>query len=213
MAKCGYCEKEIVGRRSDAKFCSSKCRLSEEKRRAVAKSKGVVPNKRGPNDGRSKEPGYYKARQQKAAEIKREKVKNAYGGYKGRYAPARVLGFRSMFEVKVAAEMEAAGIPFSYETLKLKYTLEPKTYTPDMVLENGIIIEAKGYFPAEDRQKMRAVKASNPDADIRFVFQKAGRTISKAATSSTYAKWAEKNGFPWSEGSIPEQWFNEKRKA
>jgi hypothetical protein len=47
----------------------------------------------------------------------------------------------------------------------------------------------------------------NPDLDIRFVFQAPFNKIYKGS-KTTYAKWAEKSGFPWcSYQSIPIEWL------
>lgn len=56
---------------------------------------------------------------------------------------------------------------------------------------------------------MLRVKKENPAADIRFVFQRANSRIGKSTSSLMYWEWAEKHSFIWSEGFIPEEWFNE----
>jgi len=54
---------------------------------------------------------------------------------------------------------------------------------------------------------MKAVKAANPDLDIRFVFQTPYNKIYKGS-KTTYAKWADKHGFPWCAfHSIPIEWL------
>jgi hypothetical protein len=54
---------------------------------------------------------------------------------------------------------------------------------------------------------MRAVKAANPDLDVRFVFQTPYNKIYKGS-KTTYAKWAEKHGFLWCAfHSIPIEWL------
>ena len=53
--------------------------------------------------------------------------------------------YRSRFEAQLALTLERVGATFDYESLKVKYTKE-STYTPDFILPNGIIIEAKGYW-------------------------------------------------------------------
>jgi len=115
---------------------------------------------------------------------------------------------RSSFEDKVVAALNEAGTVFKYEPIKLHYILPKKRYTPDIVLANGIVVELKGYFPAEDRTKMLMVISQNPQYDIRMVFQNAGKTITKAS-KTTYGMWADKNNIKWAEGGIPEEWINE----
>lgn len=95
--------------------------------------------------------------------------------------------------------------------MKLKYTVPEKvrTYTPDFIVDGGrIIIETKGLFTTEDRQKMKLVKEQHPDLDIRFVFSNANARIAKRSPT-TYAKWAESNGFPWAHKTIPLEWLKE----
>jgi hypothetical protein len=54
---------------------------------------------------------------------------------------------------------------------------------------------------------MKAVKESHPDFDIRIIFQSPNNKISKRS-KTTYAKWAEKNGFPWcAYYAIPVDWL------
>lgn len=83
-----------------------------------------------------------------------------------------------------------------YEAIKLPYITE-HTYCPDFIDRDAKTIwETKGRLTQEDRSKMLAVKKAHPDWRIIFVFQYPHRTLSKAS-KTTYAKWAEKNGFEW----------------
>lgn len=81
-----------------------------------------------------------------------------------------------------------------------------RTYVTDFELPNGIIVEAKGYFPTEDRTKMRRVKESHPHLDIRIVLARPHNRIAKKS-KTTYAMWCERHGFPWAEGSVPANWL------
>ena len=116
--------------------------------------------------------------------------------------------YRSRLEERLARWMEVNDLPFEYETLKLDYTVQA-VYTPDFILPNGVILEAKGYFKPEDRRKMLAVKKQHPELDIRLVFQAPYNTLSKKS-KTTYAMWATKNGFLWAiYNDIPLTWFDE----
>jgi hypothetical protein len=119
--------------------------------------------------------------------------------------------WRSGLEKKIREQLTRLGKPIKYEQLHIKYEVPARisTYTPDFQLENGIIIEAKGKLDINDRKKMVLVKAQHPKLDIRFVFQKASNKIYKGSPT-TYAEWAEKEGFLWANGLIPEEWINEK---
>lgn len=98
---------------------------------------------------------------------------------------------------------EAFRIPFVQPS-------KPRHYTPDLVLPNGIVLETKGLFQTDDRQKHILVKGQHPDLDIRFVFSNAQARISKVS-GTTYAMWAEKNGFLWAHKTIPPAWLTESR--
>lgn len=83
-----------------------------------------------------------------------------------------------------------------------------RSYKPDFVLPNGVVIETKGLFQTDDRQKHILVKGQHPDLDIRFVFSNAKARITKVS-GTTYAMWAEKNGFIWAHRVIPPEWLTE----
>ena len=116
--------------------------------------------------------------------------------------------YRSKFERQIASQLSKAGVRFEYETIKLGYVRQCN-YTPDFILPNGVIIEAKGFFKASDRTKMLAVREANPSLDIRFIFQNAKVKLSRAPKSLTYGQWADRHGFVWCEGHIPTAWFDE----
>ena len=122
----------------------------------------------------------------------------------------RYHSFRSGLEEKIAKQLDEAGVPYEFEKLVLVYEV-PKTqhkYTPDFhLLNSGIILETKGYFEPKDRKKHIHVRLSNPDRDIRFIFQRANTRISKASPT-TYGMWATKNGFLWADKEVPKEWLH-----
>lgn len=120
-------------------------------------------------------------------------------------------GFRSGLEQDNAAWLKKNKVGFTYETMKIKWVSAPHTYTPDFVLENGIIVEAKGRFLASDRAKHLAVKKQHPDLDIRFVFSNSNTKLSKGS-KTTYGSWCEKHGFQYADEKIPVDWMKEKPK-
>lgn len=115
--------------------------------------------------------------------------------------------FKSGLEEKVAKQISDAGVLARYEALKIPY-VRSSVYNPDFLLSNGIIIETKGFFESSDRAKMRLVKMQHPDLDIRFVFWNAQARIAKKS-KTTYAKWAETQGFPWANRLVPDAWLTE----
>ncbi len=130
------------------------------------------------------------------------------GPRRGKVTVVNGVRFRSKFEADVAADLSARGIPFAHESVRLLYDT-PRLYIPDFTFEGrlGIFhVESKGYFPLEDRRKMLEIKRSNPEVDVRIVFQNASTKLSRAKGSITYAQWADRNGFRWAEGTIPVWW-------
>jgi hypothetical protein len=126
-------------------------------------------------------------------------------------APRLANGFRSGLEKRIADDLTQKGVPFDYEKRKITYTVPERqaTYTPDFViLSNGIIVESKGIFDAEDRKKHLLIKQQHPDLDIRLVFSRANAPIYKGSPT-THAKWADHHGFQWAEKLIPEAWLKE----
>ena len=116
------------------------------------------------------------------------------------------IKFRSGLEQQVAKLLEGLGISYQYESEKLGYTIEHH-YTPDFVLANYTYLEAKGYWSPEDRRKILNVKKSNPEIDLRMVFQSPYNTISKKS-KTTYAQWCERHDIPWSSyQEIPIEWL------
>jgi hypothetical protein len=116
-------------------------------------------------------------------------------------------GYRSGGEKRFADDLGKRGVGFRYEELRLPYeSYAARTYIPDFVLDNGIIIEYKGYFPAADRTKMLLVKAQYPNHDIRIIFESPRNKLS-AKSKTTYAAWAEKHGFPWAHKVLPDAWL------
>ncbi|MGL5643162.1 MAG: hypothetical protein ACRCW3_00050 [Metamycoplasmataceae bacterium] len=122
--------------------------------------------------------------------------------------------YRSGLEDNIAKQLEAKGLPVSFESYFLNY-IKPATghkYTPDFILHNGIIIESKGLFDVEDRKKHLLIKEQHPELDIRFVFSRSATKLYKGA-KSTYADWCIKNGFKFADKLIPADWLKEKAKA
>jgi len=131
----------------------------------------------------------------------------------------RRYGFRSGLEERTAAELEATGVPFTYEAEKIEYTKPSRSskYTPDFIIranvdgskrEKPLIIETKGRFTMGDRQKHLLIKDQFPELDIRFVFTNPNNRLSKKS-KTTYAAWCEKHGFKYAKERIPLEWLYE----
>ena len=129
------------------------------------------------------------------------------------FRAARKYGYRSGLEHKISEALKEQGVDFEYESIKIEWEdLAYRTYTPDFVLKNGIIIESKGMFTAADRRKHLAIQKQHPTLDIRFVFENSRRKLRKGAKSN-YAEWCIKYGFRYYDRIIPEDWLKEKGKA
>ena len=101
---------------------------------------------------------------------------------------------------------------YEYESIKIEWEdLSYRTYTPDFILDNGIIIETQGRFLAVDRRKHLAIQRQHPELDIRFVFTNSRAKLRKGAKSS-YGQWCNKYGFRYYDRIIPEEWLKEKGK-
>jgi len=123
---------------------------------------------------------------------------------------ARKHGYRSGLEQDLNEVLQKAGIDGEYEQHKIKY-IKPATnhtYTPDFKLPNGIFIETKGRFVAEDRKKHILIKQQYPELDIRFVFQNSKGKIRKGS-KTTYADWCIQYGFQFADKTIPTSWLEE----
>ena len=128
------------------------------------------------------------------------------------FRAARKYGYRSGLELKISEYLQELKIKFVYEGIKIEWEdLAYRTYTPDFVLPNGIIIETKGRFTVADRRKHKCIKKQHPELDIRFVFTNSKCKLQKGAKTS-YAQWCIKHGFQYYDRIIPEDWLKEKGK-
>ncbi|MDA7495960.1 hypothetical protein OAA57_00780 [bacterium] len=121
-----------------------------------------------------------------------------------------MLKTKGTFEARVIEDLNERGVSYQYEPDKMAYYVE-RHYIPDLAVGN-MIVELKGYLRQDSQRKMKSIKAQYPDLDIRFVFQKASSTIQgakkrKDGSKMTCGEWADRQGFVWAEGTIPEEWL------
>ena len=121
---------------------------------------------------------------------------------------AKKLGFRSGFEADVATTLTEDKIKYGYETMQITYVVPEvsRSYTPDFILPNNVIIEAKGRWTIEDRKKHLLIKKQHPTLDIRIVFQNANTKIRKGS-KTTYGNFCDKHGIIWANKEIPKSWY------
>ena len=116
------------------------------------------------------------------------------------------IKFRSNLEKRVATLLTTLGVSYEYESTKVPYTIQHH-YNPDFVLPNHVYLEAKGYWSAEDRRKILAVRKENPDIDLRMIFQSPYNKISKRS-KTTYAQWCDRHDIPWTAyHEVPLEWL------
>ncbi|MDX0762360.1 endodeoxyribonuclease [Sinorhizobium medicae] len=119
-------------------------------------------------------------------------------------------GFRSGLEDVNARFLTEWNVTVEYEQYDLTYVKPAREarYTPDFILPNGIIVETKGRFLTEDRQKHILIKKQYPQLDLRFVFSNPNTRISKQS-KTTYAIWCQSHGFLYASKVIPQEWLAE----
>jgi len=129
---------------------------------------------------------------------------------------SKKAGFSSGVEHDNARLLEAQNVRFEYEPRAKKIVfIQPekrRTYLPDFILPNGMIIECKGEFKHADRQKHLWIKAQRPDLDIRFVFTNPKAPI-RGGSKTTIAQWCDKHGFLYADKLIPIEWLKESTKC
>ena len=119
-------------------------------------------------------------------------------------------GYRSGLEHKLSEYLDSLKHEYNYESIKIEWEdLTYRTYTPDFILSNGIIVETKGRFVTADRKKHLCIQKQHPSLDIRFVFTNSRNKLSKGA-KSTYGQWCIKHGFRYYDRIIPGDWLKEK---
>ena len=134
--------------------------------------------------------------------------------------------FRSKFEKSFADKLTKAGLEYVYEGTSLDYlkpinkgwckaceskkVFQRSVYIPDFFFpEYNFYIECKGKWTGDDRKKHLAVRETNPDVDIRFVFMSDNKLHKNSSTR--YSDWCIQHGFSFTIGGrsaeIPKGWF------
>lgn len=118
--------------------------------------------------------------------------------------------YKNKLESSMGLLLQSAGVPFSYEKVRVPYTKE-HYYLPDFfVLANSwgesFYIETKGRFLPCDRKKHLLIQAQHPELDIRFAFSQPKARLSKRS-KTTYAEWCEKHGFLYCGKVLPKTWL------
>lgn len=106
----------------------------------------------------------------------------------------RVGGYRCSLEHAVACTLEQWNKRFSYEMVKLPYVVHHE-YIADFLV-GDVFIEVKGYWPSEQRTKMRLLMKCNPDIKLFVALERPNTRISRQS-NTTYADWCKKYAIPW----------------
>lgn len=119
-------------------------------------------------------------------------------------------GFRSGLEDNIIKALEDAGIEPNYEAQKFEYIIPESKhiYTPDFPVSPHIVIETKGRWVVEDRQKMLLIMKQYPDIEFRMLFYNANQKIKKGSKTS-YAMWCDKHRIKWANKIIPLEWYRD----
>lgn len=140
--------------------------------------------------------------------------------------PALARRYRSGLEEKIANQLDAAGVDYEYESIKIPYLVPAREakYIPDFPIPGtNILIEGKGHWgggrfggikqaSAEQRQKMLLLREQRPDLDIRIVYERAATKI-YPGSPTTNSEWATTHGFKFADkGTVPESWIKEIKK-
>lgn len=117
-------------------------------------------------------------------------------------------GFRSGLEERIIKQLEEYDIKPNYESIELDYIIpESKhVYTPDFPVCKSIVIETKGRWVLEDRQKMLLLIEQHPEMEFRMLFYNANQKIRKGSKTS-YADWCDKHNIKWANKEIPQEWI------
>lgn len=125
-------------------------------------------------------------------------------------AAGKKHGFRSGLEETIIQALEESGIEPNYEAQKFEYVIPESKhiYTPDFPVSPHIVIETKGRWVVEDRQKMLLIIKQYPDIEFRMLFYNANQKIKKGSKTS-YADWCDKHNIKWANKRIPLEWYRD----
>lgn len=136
------------------------------------------------------------------ARFKRRKITKDANGIKH--------GYRSGLEKTIQESLIEYDIEPNYEGREFPYIVPESKhkYTPDFPVSPHIVIETKGRWVLEDRQKMLLLIQQYPNISFRMLFQKASQKIKKGSKTS-YADWCDKHSIMWAEKTIPQEWLKD----
>ena len=181
----------------------------ESSRQATSSTSGSVeqpPSSSPAKSGKRRKPLAAASKKRKASSNRRKQRQPRRPRGSERRKQAQNEGFRSAFEHDTAKDLDRRGVEWEYEKEAIPWQPKEKQYLPDFFLPNGIIVECKGKFDADDRAKHLALREQHPDKDIRLLFQNANNKLRKGA-KMTYGEWCDKHGIVWANKTVPREWL------
>ena len=119
--------------------------------------------------------------------------------------------FKSGLEKDFAELLVKHGVSAEYEATRFEF-VRVGHYTPDWKVSDKLYIETKGYFSPRNRGDLLSFREQHPDVEIFLVFSKPHNKLT-SKSKTTYAAWADKHQFRWSDiHKFPLHLFNNKRK-
>lgn len=115
--------------------------------------------------------------------------------------------FKSNFERQVR-KLLPKWIKYEVSKVHFKQPEKDRIYNPDWTVRDNVFIETKGKLDLATRQKHLWIKQQHPEITVYFLFMNAFNRITKKS-KTTYADWAEANGFEWADFKvgIPLHWI------
>lgn len=86
--------------------------------------------------------------------------------------------FRSTWEANYARYLNYIGVKWKYEPITYNLA-NNKTYTPDFLLEDGTIVEIKGWLTKQGKEKLNAFTKEYPNVTVIIVTRKEYNEIKK----------------------------------
>lgn len=118
--------------------------------------------------------------------------------------------YKSKLEDKMAFLLKGLRAEFVYEdkskVLKYQIPASDHKYYPDWCV-GDMILETKGLWDQQDREKIVHVLAQNPGIDLRMVFENPNLPIYKGS-KTTYAGWCDKKGIKWGTMADVPKWLS-----
>lgn len=120
--------------------------------------------------------------------------------------------YKSKLEDKMAQLLSLMKVGFVYEdkdkVLPYEIPASKHKYYPDWCV-GDMILETKGLWDNEDRNKILYVLQQHPGIDLRMVFENPKLPIYKGS-KTTYGDWCDKKGIKWGTIADVPKWLNEK---